>query len=122
MRTQFSRRVYKAVFVRLAKLFFRMRDQQFHDFWRQLHMTLKTVNPIAVSDDLARAAFAVSDDRGIRRQARHVVMPVSDLQLSAKMAKQHMLLSGLGERDRKLANLSFRAVLKSRAQRFANQL
>src|SRR5690606_7862635 len=72
----------------------RMLNQQFNDLRRQLHMALKTINPFAVLHDLPGTTLAVSENLCLRRQPWHVVMPVTDVQLAAKVLKQRVHLAG----------------------------
>ena len=88
MRAEFFRRFDKTEFTRAAKVILRMLNQQLYHLRRQLHMALETVNPFAVLHDLAGTALAVSQNLSLRRQPRHVVMPVTDVQHAAKALKQ----------------------------------
>ena len=99
-----------------------MFNQQLNHLRRQFHMTLKTVNPFAILHDLTGAALAVSQHLSLRRQPRHVVMPVTDVQLVAKILKQRVGLACIREPDGKFADLFFRAMAKRCAQRFTDKL
>lgn len=85
-------------------------------------MALKTVDPIAIFDDLPRAPFAGSQDFRRRRQARHIVVPVTDYHRWSEMGDVVILQSGGGQDDRIVANLFFRALHHRRPQRFADEL
>ena len=66
---------------------FRLRGcyQKLYDFAGKFHVTLESINQCAVLDDLSRATFTYSENFCVGGKARHIVVPMADLEHVAKM-------------------------------------
>jgi hypothetical protein len=96
--------------------------QQLDNVNSELHVTLETVDEVAVFNDLTRTSLAVGDDFGAVCQARHIAVPVSGVHAVAKVRELAICLALGRQHDGKLTNLLFRAVLVPDAQCLADQL
>jgi hypothetical protein len=97
-------------------------DQALNDLAGEFHVALETVDESAIFDDLPRATLAGGEYRGTIREARHVVMPVSDLQSCAETRKLAVRPPLWSQRNREFSDLGLGAMLEPRAESFADKL
>jgi hypothetical protein len=88
-----------------------MRDKQFNYLWRQLQVTLETVNPFTVLHYLVRTTFAERQDFacGVNPGISLCQWPTFSC---CQTLKQRVRLARICEPDGKFADLFFRAVAK----------